>query len=69
MILDRSSVFDAAGAEAPTAVCASASDDNSDGRPIIATTVPRSRNEHPETGRKPIVPSVANTALGQLEFA
>jgi len=69
MILDRSSVFEAVGAEAPTAECASASDDTSDERPIIATTVPRSRDENAATGRNKVVPSVSNTALSQLEFA
>jgi hypothetical protein len=50
MILDRSSVSEAVVAEAPTAECASASNDDSDDRPIIATTVPRSGNEQRETG-------------------
>jgi hypothetical protein len=69
MILDRSSVLETVGAEAPTAQCEPAFNDDSDDRPIIATTVPRSGNEQLETGREQVVARVSNTALSQLEIA
>jgi hypothetical protein len=66
VFLDRSSDAEAVVVDAPASEFASASEDDSDAKPTIATTVPGTENEHLETGQKLVEAAYPNPLAASL---